>query len=174
MSINYLVDTTLQLTISQILGSTLLLVICLGALQWLLSLWIKNRLEQSIKHEYDKQLEEHKFAISKRDKTANIASFFSLWIKYRGHEQGWLKGKDLIEYYQKLTQMSFEFALWIDDEDLLRDVMKRLKNEDGSENTIELLLEVRKFISKNKTSKLKAEDITIWPADTTFIEDGER
>lgn len=166
-------DTIVQLTIFQILGSTLFLVLCLGLLQWFLSLWIKNRLEQSIRHEYDKQLEEHKFTISKRDKVANIASFFSLWIKYRGHEHKWLKGNDLINYYQELTRMSFELALWVDDDDLLKDVMKRLKNEDGSENTVGLLLKVKKVISENKKSTLKVDDITLWPADAKFIEDGK-
>ena len=52
--------------------------------------------------------------------------------------------------------------------------MKRLKNEDGSENTIELLLKARKLISENKDSSLKANDITIWPADIKFLEEGEK
>lgn len=127
-----------------------------------------------ISYYFTERTEDYKFLVSKRDKIANIASFFSLWIKYRGHEQRWLEGKDLIEYYQELTKMSFELALWVDDEDLLKDVMRRLKNEDGSEQTVDLLLKVKKLISKNKESKLKAEDITLWPADTKFIENGKK
>jgi len=167
-------DTAVQITIGQLLGSTAFLLLGIAIVQWLLSIWIKSRLEQSIRHEKDKQLEEYKFSLSKRDKVANIASFFSLWIKYRGHEKKWLEEKELIEYYRELTKMSFELALWVDDEVLLKDVMKRLKNEDGSQDTIELLLKVRKLISENKESTLGAEDITLWPVDTKFIENKEK
>lgn len=151
--------------------NTIFIILGLGVIQWLLSLWIKSRIEESIKQEYNKQLEEYKFLISKRDKVANIASFFSLWIKYRGNGEKWLDEKERIDYYKELTQMSFELALWIDDEDLLRDIMKRLKNEDGSENTVNLLLKAKTLISNNKNSTLKAGDITLWPANIDFIKD---
>lgn len=167
-------DTIVQLTIAQLLESTVLLILGIGVIQWLLSIWIKSRLEQSIRHEYDRRLEEYKFSLSKRDKVANIASFFSLWIKFRGNEKEWLEEKELIEYYRELTKMSFELALWIDDEVFLRDVMKRFKNEDGSQDTVDLLLKVRKLISENKESSLKAEDITLWPADIKFIRDRKK
>jgi hypothetical protein len=165
-----LIRSIYNLTMETILQASIV-VICIGVIQWLLSIWIKNRLEHSIRNEYDKQLEEYKFSISKRDKIANIASFFSLWIKYRGCESVWLSENELIEYYQELTKMSFEIALWIDDEILLKDVMNRLKNKDGSASTVELLLKVKKLISENKQSILKPEDITIWPADFKFIKD---
>ena len=164
----------LQIPIWQLIVSTISVAGILGIIQWLLSIWIKARLEKSIQHEYDKRLEEYKFSISKRDKIANIASFFSLWIKYRGHERKWLNNQDLIDYYKELTKMSFELALWVDDDDFLKDIMKRLKNEDGSENTINLLLKAKKIISENKQTALKAEDITLWPADTKFIKEGKR
>ena len=164
-------DNVIQITASQLLGGGIFLLLGVAILQGLSSIWIKIRLEQSVRYEYDKQLERYRFSLSKRDKVANIASFFSLWIKYRGHEQKWLKGQELVEYYQELTKMSFELALWIDDEILLKDVMIRLKNEDGSQNTVELLLKFKKLISENKESTLKAGDVTIWPADTKFIED---
>jgi hypothetical protein len=162
-------ETIFQLTFNQVLVVTIISVLGFGVIQWLLSVWIKNRLEQSIRHEYDRKLEEYKFSLSKRDKVANIASFFSLWIKYRGHERKWLNEKELIEYYRELTKMSFELVLWIDDDDLLKDVMKRLKNEDGSQNTVELLLKARELISVRYKSNLKVEDVTLWPADIEFI-----
>jgi hypothetical protein len=80
-----------------------------------------------------------------------------------------LNEKELIEYYRELTKMSFELVLWIDDDDLLKDVMKRLKNEDGSQNTVELLLKARELISVRYKSNLKVEDVTLWPADIEFI-----
>ena len=164
----------LQISIEKLIFSATLVTFLLGIIQWILSLWIKTRLEKSIQHEYDKQLEEYRFSISKREKIANIASFFSLWIKYRGHERKWLNDEDLIDYYKELTKMSFELALWVDDDNLLKDIMKRLKNEDGSENINNLLLKAKKIINENKQTELKAEDITLWPADVKFIEEGKK
>jgi hypothetical protein len=166
-------DVIIQLTPTQVLGGSVFLAVCIGLLQWLISNWLKTRLEQSIRHEYDKQLEEYKFAISKREKIASIASLFSLWIKYRGEERKWLCELDLIDYYKELTRMSFELALWVDDEELLGEVMKRLKNKNGAENTVELLLKAKRLISESD-SALTADDITVWPADIKFIKDGPK
>ncbi|MFA6514949.1 MAG: hypothetical protein WCT42_01635 [Candidatus Paceibacterota bacterium] len=44
--------------------NTIFIILGLGLIQWLLSLWIKSRIEESIKQEYNKQLEEYKFSIS--------------------------------------------------------------------------------------------------------------
>ena len=41
-----------------------------GALQFLTGLWIKTRLESSIKHEYDRQLEEFRAEIRRREQAA--------------------------------------------------------------------------------------------------------
>lgn len=167
-------NNIIQITYQQLFLGSSITIVGIGIIQWFLSILIKAKLEQSIRYGYDKKLEEEKFLISKRDKIANIASFFSLWIKYRGNEKKWLEDKELIEYYQELTKMSFELALWIDDEELLKDVMKRLKNEDGSESTVELLIKVKRLISYNKNTTLKADDITIWPKDFQFIEEGKK
>lgn len=38
-----------------------LLILCgIGVLQWVFALWIRTRLEKSVQHEYDKEIEKHK------------------------------------------------------------------------------------------------------------------
>jgi len=51
---------TINITFNQLFLGTFTLVIGFGVIQWLLSLWIKARLDKSIQHEYDKKLEEMK------------------------------------------------------------------------------------------------------------------
>ncbi len=122
-------------------------------------------------HYANKKIEEYKFLILKREKIANIASFFSKWIKYRGHEEKWLNDKEKIDYYEDLTKMSFEFALWIEDEDFLKKVMRRLRNEQ-EENIAELLLQARELINNKKNKKIKSNEITSWPKEASFLEKG--
>ena len=165
-------ETIIQLSFSQLLLGTAVLVVLLSVLQWLLAQWIRIRLEQSIRNEYDKQLEEYRFLISKREKIANIASFFARWAKYRGHEKKWISKNNIADYYEELTKMSFELVLWIDDEEFLKDVMRRLRNETDTTDTLELLLKAKELISGSKNKILKKEDITTWPADPTFLSQG--
>ena len=47
----------MEITLKQLLGGTSIIVISIGIVQWLLSLWVKSRLEKSIQHEYDAKLE---------------------------------------------------------------------------------------------------------------------
>jgi|CXWL01.1.fsa_nt_gi hypothetical protein len=167
-----MLDTIIQVTLFQLLTSTALLITIVGGLQWVLAQWIKIRLEQSIKTEYAKQIEEYKFLISKREKIANIASFFARWIKYRGYEEKWIDKKDLADYYEELTKMSFELVLWIDDEEFLKNVMLRFRNDSNATDTLDLLLKAKELVSGSKNKALKGSDITLWPSDPSILSKG--
>lgn len=121
---------------------------------------------------FGQKIEDHRFLLSKKEKIANVASFFAKWVKYRGHEEKWLDKEALVDYYEELTKMSFELALWVDDEKFLKDIMKRLRNEDNSTDTVELLLKAKKLISGKNNKDLNKNDITLWPKDISFLEDG--
>jgi len=167
----------IEVSLKEILSGVIFLALLLGVIQWLISIWIKSRLEQSIKHEYDKQLEEYRFFVTKRERAANIATALARWIKYRGTEKKELPRKDLIDYYEDLTRMSFEMSLWIDDEKTLKRIMSLFTNEPGAPNVREVLIEIRDLISKSKTESFKAEDIVVWPrkeiADELFNQNGD-
>ncbi len=152
----------IQITIPQLLSGTLIIAILLGGLQFLLSNWFKTRIEKSIQHEYDKKLEDYRFSILQREQAAKIASFFARWAKYSAKEKTLLKGKELYDYYEELTRMSYELSLWIPDENLVKKIMSRLQLREGAPEVKELLIEIREHILHKKTKTLKAGEIIHW------------
>ena len=105
----------IQLTFSQILISSTVIVFGLGVVQWLVTKWVSARLEKSIQHEYDRKLEEYRFQQLQRQKAETVARLFARWIKYRGNESIYLNKNELINFYEELNQMSIEISLWIKD-----------------------------------------------------------
>ncbi|MCL5095509.1 MAG: hypothetical protein M1575_02170 [Patescibacteria group bacterium] len=156
--------TIIQATIGQLLLGTSVLAILLSVIQWLLANWIKIRLEQSIRHEYDKKLEDYRFSQLQRQKAETIATFFAKWIKYRGHEKDFLDEKELINYYEELNKMSLELSLWIKDEQLLNEIMSRTQMNEKASDTKAIVGMVRKMILEIKRDKFNSQNITLWPS----------
>lgn len=152
----------IQISTPQLFLGTSILVISLGIIQFLLSNWIKTRLEKSIEHEYAKKLEDYRFSILQREQAAKIASLFAKWAKYSAKETTILKRKELYDYYEELTRLSYELSLWISDEELVKKIMARFELKEGAPKTKELLIEIREHILGKKTKKLKAKEIIHW------------
>ncbi|MFA5054426.1 MAG: hypothetical protein WC565_10225 [Parcubacteria group bacterium] len=159
--------TIIQLTLIQLLSGVSLLVLLFGLLQWALATWISIRLEQSIQHEYNKKIEDYRFRQLQRQKAEIIARLFSKWIKYRGNEDKYLDKKELVNFYEELNQMSLEISIWIEDVELLRDVMARLQLKDGAKNVRDLAGQIRKLILKNPEDQFDPQDIVLWPNSET-------
>lgn len=154
-----------QVSTQEIIIGNVVFVILFSLLQWLLSLWIKARLENSIKHEYSIRLEEFKFDQLRRLKAETIAVFFAKWIKYRGNEAEMLEKNNLLDYYEELNKMSFELTMWIDDEKLLREIMKRFNNSPEALEVRDLLIETRKYLAKKPDNNFQSHEIIVWPTD---------
>src|SRR5258706_15215200 len=122
----------IQINFNDLLLGSSIGVLLLGCIQFLLANWIRTRLEQSIRHEYDKKLEDYRFSQVQRQKADMIATFFAKWIKYRGKERDFLDDKELINYYEELNKMSLEISLWINDGEILTDIMSRTQLKDGA------------------------------------------
>ena len=116
---------------------------------FILKVWFKTRLEESIKHDYDKKLEEFKFETRKREQAALVADLFSKWIDV----------EDPIRD-QELNKLSFEISLWLPDE-LAIEINKRLKNLQDAKPTEDLLIECRKLI-QNADTKMDRKLITFF------------
>lgn len=119
-------------------------VVCLLVINY----WLKARIENSIRHEYDKKLEEIRYDIIKREQAAKIAELFSKWISLKDESK------------RELNRLSFEMSLWLPD-DVAVEINKRLKNLDGSKSVQDLIIECRKIIQRNDT-KLTPNDITFF------------
>lgn len=152
----------IQLTFNQILISSLLITSGLGVIQWLITKWVATRLEKSIQHEYDIKLEEHRFQQLQRQKAESIARLFARWIKYRGKENKILSKSEQFDYYEDLNRMSIEVALWIGDENLIKDVMARFENNPEAKSIHDLIGEVRRLIL-NKKDNFDSNKVVIWP-----------
>ncbi len=118
----------------------------------LIEYWIKPRIEQSIKHEYDKNLEEYKYEVRKREQSAMVAELFSRWIIIK-------KAEDEVRF-RELNKLSFEMSLWLPD-NIAVEINKRLKNLPSAKSPQELLIECRQIIQGNKTILTK-DDITFF------------
>lgn len=156
-------DTISQMIIQLTISQLAIVSIFIAALQFLLSNWIRIRLEKLISHEYERKLEDYRFSIVQREQAAKIATLFSKWAQYKGKEKDYLNEKELLEYYGEITKISYELSLWITDEDLVIEVMDRLILKKGAPTTKEVLIKIREHILGKKNKKINADNIVHWP-----------
>jgi hypothetical protein len=97
-----------------------------------------------------------------RIQAAKLAELFAKWSKYGAKEKQILSPKELYDYYEELTRMSYELSLWLKDESLLIKIMKRLTLTQDSPKPKELLIEIRQVILGKKPKRLKADDLVHW------------
>ena len=55
----------------------------IGIIQFLASKWLEGRLTQSIKHAYDRKLEEYRFEMRRREQAARVAKLLALELPPR-------------------------------------------------------------------------------------------
>jgi hypothetical protein len=123
-------------------------ILSLGTLQFLTALWLKTRLEVTLKHAFDRRLEELKFEIRQREKAAMIAELLSEWVANPCDKK-------------RLNQLTWEATLWLP-EGAARDLCRTLNHQGGAKSSKELLTEVRKIL-KGADDGLKAEEIIHFP-----------
>lgn len=111
------------------------LIVCIGVIQFLFSIWIKSRLENSIKSEYDRFLEDYKFDLKAREQAAKVAEYIALYYENSDN-------------FARMNQLSFELALWLP-ADIYKSLGKALKKEEGEKNIFQILIDIRKIILRN-------------------------
>jgi hypothetical protein len=60
--------------------------------------------------------------------------------------------------------MSLELSLWVEDVELLNDIMTRLQNADNAKSIRTLIGQVRKLILE-KNDVFDPQNIVLWPTD---------
>jgi hypothetical protein len=143
------------MTINISFGNAVFVTACIGIVQFLLSIWIKARLENSIKAEYDKLIEEYRFELRAKERAEKVAKYLSLYFKDS-------------QNFQELNQLSWELALWLPDHIYLN-LTKALKNVgpemDITKPTIlDTLIETRKVLLK-KPGSLVGDNIIVHGKD---------
>lgn len=105
-------------------------VALVAIIQFLVSKWLESRITQSIKHEYDRKLEEYRFEMRRREQAARVAKLLAL--SYR-------PGVAAHEF----NELAWELSLWLP-ADLVRELTRCLCRADGAMNPKELLIAIRK------------------------------
>jgi len=155
-------ETVIKLSDGQLAWSALFIIVAFGIIQFLISTWVKTKIENSIKLESDKKLENYKNSKLQREKAALVAKLFSKWIKYSPHGTSHLSDKDLYDYYEELNRMSLELSLWLKDDKLLSEIMCALNWKKGSKDIRALTGEVRKLILDIENDKFNPQSIVLW------------
>jgi hypothetical protein len=118
----------------------------LAVIQALLAWWIQARITNSIKHEYDKKLEEFKREQVRREKAAVVAEFLAEWTH--------LKGSDT----KRLNQLLWELTIYLPS-NLVRDVKSMTSATPGCKTSSEVLIAVRDHLL-GANDPLRIDDIT--------------
>jgi hypothetical protein len=132
------------------LTDALLVLTGIGVIQFLLGLWIKARLESSIKSEYDKLLEDYRFDLRAREQAAKAAEYIALARN--------LETTSTEADYRRANQLAWELALWLPD-DLYRNLGKALASPSSDNNILSVLIEIRKLLLKTPGTLNDAEVI---------------
>ncbi len=125
----------------------LLIVAGIGAIQFLAALWLKSRLEESIRLEYSKKLEEYRYQIEVRKRAEQVARYLSLRAENASETRP-----------SELNQIAWELALWLP-ADLYRKLAHAVVDTDGHTKWKPLLIEIRKVLLQDPDDKLIAENI---------------
>lgn len=122
----------------------------IALIQWGLAEWIKSRVQNSIKHEYDRSLEEFKYDIKVREQAAKVAEYMATARD--------LKASDPQSEYQKVNKLAWELGMWLPSETYMK-LAESIANPTKTNNPLEMVIAVRKILLKEKAGDLKSDNI---------------
>jgi hypothetical protein len=110
-------------------------------------LWLKVRLEASVKRQGDRLLEEQKYELRVREQAALVADLLAEWLANP-------------EDKKRLNQLTFQAALWLPAE-AAKELTRTLIWAPGAKNVHEILLLVRGILQKTH-GDLSAADLVVF------------
>jgi hypothetical protein len=120
-------------------------VLLVAALQFLVGLWIKARLEASVKHEYDRRLKNYESQLRIRDQAARVAELFALAFSPETTPT-------------RFNQLAWELSLWLP-APLVCDLSRCLVGDKSAKTPKEILIEVRKILLESPDDPLRPENL---------------
>lgn len=120
---------------------------------FLLRTWLTARITNSIKSEYDRQLEVYKRELDRKQKIELVAELLAEWIKHPNGEQ---IPKD---QRTKLNKLSFQASLWLPKE-LAVELNKALQLRPDAKSIFDILLFARSHLLGDEA--LTADLVTFW------------
>lgn len=116
-----------------------------------------------VSYYFAQKTESQKLLQLHKQKAEAVAHLFAMWFKYKGKEKELLTNTELADYYENLNRMSLELSIWMKDEKLLTDVMRRLQNLPDSKDPRSIIGEIRRLILETPSDKFDPQQITLWP-----------
>ena len=130
------------------MSETIQIIVILAIIQGLLSWWIQARITNSIKHEYDKKLEEFKTYQSRKERAAVVAEFLAEWTHLQGSDT------------KRLNQLLWELTMYLPS-NLVRDLKLLISNKGGVKNSNQIIKSVRDYLN-DKTDPIDESDVTFF------------
>ncbi len=125
-------------------------VILIGALQYLASLWISERLKTSLQKEHSAFLEDLKWDLKVREQAVRVAEYLAIARS--------LKEDSPESDYRKANQLSWELAMWLP-EDIYKEMVRAIASPGGNANELTTVVAVRSLLLKGKAGDLTSKDI---------------
>lgn len=118
-------------------GIDLSIIICVvAAVQWMVSKWFEARLVQSIKHEYDKRMEELRFETRKREQAARVSELLASEFSADPETE-------------RFNRLAWELSLWLP-ADIVRELTRYLCKDDTAKHPKEILIAIRRLLHGDK------------------------
>ena len=114
-----------------------LVTLSLAIIQSVLFVWLKSRLEASIKSEKDRLLEDYRYEMKVKEQAAKVAEYFSYYFR--------LTPTSSEADYRRANQLNWELALWLPEE-VYRNVARGVARNDADHNILSSLIAVRKVL----------------------------
>lgn len=119
-------------------------------LQYLLSLWISERLKTSLQKEHSTFLESLKWELKVREQAVGVAEYLAIARN--------LKEDSPESDFRKANQLSWELAMWLPEE-VYKEMVNAIVKPSNNTNELTAVVLVRSLLLKEKSGKLAPENI---------------
>jgi len=111
-----------------------------------------------ISYYFAEKTEKYKFEILKREQAAKVAELFSFWLKCDDAKLEKMTQEERINHCEKLNRITWELAIWIPDERIVKNIMDKLSHS-STQDIKEIILNIREQIQDKKSKKLEWKNI---------------
>ena len=102
--------------------------------------------------------EKYKFELLKQQQAVRVAELFAAWMKVDGKKLDKMAEIERADHCEKLNKITWELAIWVPDEMVVKDIMNRLSHT-SNQDIKEIILKIRHQIQKRKDISLKWQDL---------------
>jgi len=125
-------------------------VVLLGAVQYLVSLVVSERLKAALQRESNALLEKLRWDFKVREQAAKVAGYMALARALKEDQDS----KD----YERANTLSWELAMWLP-ADVYRSLGRALASPDTTNNPLSVVIAVRKILLGAEAGNLTSDDV---------------